>query len=89
MQATIDKFGRIVIPKRLREQFGWTAGTQIEVREDGNKMQLEAASDLTGSLKKEGNLTVYHGGKPLRPLADCVNEEREARIQFLIRSGKK
>ena len=31
MEATLDKAGRLVIPKKIREQAGLTAGTRVEV----------------------------------------------------------
>jgi AbrB family looped-hinge helix DNA binding protein len=45
MKATIDKAGRLVIPKALRDGLGLRRGT-VEVRADGSALRVEAlASD--------------------------------------------
>ena len=45
MKATIDKAGRLVIPKALRDRFGLRPGT-VDVRADGSALRVEAlASD--------------------------------------------
>ncbi len=31
MRTTIDRFGRIVVPKSLRERFGLQPGTEIDI----------------------------------------------------------
>lgn len=31
MRTTIDAAGRLVVPKRLREQLGFTVGTELEI----------------------------------------------------------
>ena len=33
MEATLDRFGRIVIPKKIRDDFNLQAGTQIYIEE--------------------------------------------------------
>ena len=37
MQATIDRIGRIVIPKKLRDDFNLEPGSQIHIEESGQK----------------------------------------------------
>ena len=31
MQTTVDKFGRIIIPKKVRDHFGLKPGTPVEI----------------------------------------------------------
>jgi len=40
MTATIDKFGRVLIPKKIREAGGYSAGTSFELEWDAKKGQL-------------------------------------------------
>jgi AbrB family looped-hinge helix DNA binding protein len=40
MRATIDKAGRLVIPKPLRDQLGFTPG-EVEVAADGTGLRVE------------------------------------------------
>lgn len=63
MQATIDKAGRLVIPKQLRDQLGLRPGT-VEVVADGAALRVEAltgegADDLDD---RDGRLVIPHGG---------------------------
>ncbi len=55
MRGTIDKAGRVVIPKELRDQLGIRAG-EIEINIYGSGVQIEPIAD--DNLIKEGNLLV-------------------------------
>lgn len=74
MRTTIDKAGRVVIPKSLREQSGITAG-EVEVSLDGAAIRIEsvAADDL---VEEDGLLLLPGGGPQLD--ADAVRELRLA-----------
>ena len=41
VRVSVDKVGRIVIPKRLREQAGITADTELDIVFDGLAIRLE------------------------------------------------
>ena len=43
---SLDKLGRIVIPKKLRKGFNIEQGTQIEVKLDGDKIILKKVNEL-------------------------------------------
>jgi len=43
MIATMDKAGRIVIPKAIRTQAGLKAGVPLEVRVRGGRVEIEPA----------------------------------------------
>lgn len=74
MRTTIDKAGRLVIPKTLREQSGITAGA-VEISLDGSAIRIEsvAADDL---VEEDGLLLLPSGGPELD--ADAVRELRLA-----------
>ncbi len=40
MEATLDKYGRIVIPKALRDQLGMEAGTELILEAEGDHLVL-------------------------------------------------
>ena len=65
MDVSIDKFGRILIPKPIRDWLGLEAGTelQLEVVEDGMGERAIAlrASQEKPLLVEEDGLLVYTG----------------------------
>lgn len=59
MRATIDKAGRIVVPKRLRDDLGFTPGLELE-------LELEAVDGrLEVSVPAAETRIEYVGGRPV------------------------
>ena len=60
MRATIDKAGRLVIPKPLRERLGLRPGV-VEVTADGNVLRVEpvAGSEVE---QRDGRLVIPSAG---------------------------
>jgi len=84
LRATIDKAGRVVIPKELRDALHLEAGDLIEVEGSGESITLRPARDETALVKREG-VWVHRGGGSLS--VEEVNEaiartrgERERRL---------
>jgi AbrB family looped-hinge helix DNA binding protein len=67
----IDKAGRIVIPKPLREQLHLEPGDALEVETAGEQITLRPVRG-TAPLRKEQGVWVFHTGQPL--LASTTNE---------------
>ncbi|WP_027331708.1 AbrB/MazE/SpoVT family DNA-binding domain-containing protein [Mycolicibacterium tusciae] len=74
MRTTIDKAGRLVIPKALREQSGITAG-EVEICLDGSAIRIESVA--TDTLVEEGGLLLLPSGGPELD-ADALRELRLA-----------
>jgi AbrB family looped-hinge helix DNA binding protein len=74
MRTTIDKAGRLVIPKALREQVGIGPG-EVEITVEGAAIRIEsvAADDL---VEADGLLLLPTGGLVLDE--DAVREMRLA-----------
>ena len=59
MRATIDKAGRLVIPRPLRDRIGLAAGGVVEVELDGAGLRIRPVPG--NELREEGGLLVIPG----------------------------
>lgn len=41
--VTLDRFGRVVIPKSLRQRHGWRAGTTLTIHDGPDGLSLQSA----------------------------------------------
>ena len=78
MQLTIDKFGRIVIPKALRDNLQLTCGTVLEVEEKADHLILRPFHNQPALMHKNGFLV--YTGKSVGSLDTVVKQEREIRL---------
>ena len=76
----IDKAGRIVIPKPLREELHLEAGDALEMETTGEQITLRPVRG-TGPLMKEQGVWVFHSGQPLGASTtdEMLRQLREAR----------
>jgi AbrB family looped-hinge helix DNA binding protein len=70
----IDKAGRVVIPKPLREELHLEPGDALEMESVGEQIILRPVRG-TGPLTKEHGVWVFHTGQPLT--AAATNEMLE------------
>lgn len=56
MLATIDSAGRIVVPKRLREELGLTPGQQLELTAADGRLEIEPVATPMRLERKGGRL---------------------------------
>jgi AbrB family looped-hinge helix DNA binding protein len=64
IQTTIDKAGRVVIPKPLREELHLESGDALELESAGEQITLRPVRG-TGPLQKEHGVWVFHTRVPL------------------------
>lgn len=60
MTVTIDRLGRIVVPKSVRNKYHLTPGTDLELEVDVNGFHLSPAHGQPTLIQKDG-LLVHHG----------------------------
>lgn len=80
MRTTIDKAGRFVIPRRLRERIGLPDGGEVEIELDGSGLRIEPVSG--SDLREVGDLLVIPAtGSPVSAGAvrDLIDADRHAR----------
>ncbi len=78
MQMIIDKFGRIVIPKVLRDGLHLTSGTVLEVEEKAGSLILRPFHEQPVLVRKNGFLV--HTGATTSRFDSILKEERETRL---------
>lgn len=83
----IDRAGRVVIPKSLREELHLEAGDALEMATAGEQITLRPVRG-TGPLTKEHGVWVFHSGQPLAASAtdDMLQQIRKERD--LVNLGK-
>lgn len=82
MHVTIDKAGRIVVPKALRERFGLREGSEIEIEESSEGILLKPEAQQGGLVRDKHGRLVFTG----RPVGKInwdrlVDDMREERIR--------
>ena len=77
MKTTIDRFGRLVIPKRVRDDLGIEAGESLVIEE---------RSEVTG-LKYKGRVLVFSGMAAGDP-ESLVRKLRDERLHKLVGRGR-
>lgn len=83
MIITIDRAGRVVVPKTLRERFNLTAGTELEIRAVGDGLELRRMDAETSLVRKHGILVHHGSARTALDVGEFIRAEREARIRRL------
>lgn len=80
MRTTIDKAGRLVIPRQLRDRIGLAEGGEVELALDGAGVRIEPISGR--DLKEVGDLLVIPAtGTPVTGAAvrELIDADRHSR----------
>lgn len=79
MEATLDRFGRIVIPKRVREDLGLRVGSVLEIEEREDQIVLSVRRDEPDLVREDGVLV--YTGEAVGDLERAVEAQRRARAR--------
>jgi AbrB family looped-hinge helix DNA binding protein len=78
MRSTIDRAGRVVVPKKFREVLGWTEGAAVEISLDEGRVVIEARR-VAKSLQLDADGPVIVADDDLATMtADDVRDILEA-----------
>ena len=85
MEATLDRFGRIVIPKKIREDFHLQVGSPIRIEEGEGEIILKPVEGEPNLVKKDGVLVF--SGKVVGDVETAIEDHREGRNKMLRVGG--
>ena len=75
MKTTMDRAGRLVMPKAIRREARLTPGAPLEVRFRAGHIEIEPAP-AKGRLKRKGRLVVAVPREPLPALTAVYSDGR-------------
>ena len=81
METTLDRFGRVVLPKKVRDEIGLQAGDALSVATANGEVRLRPARSEP-HLSRRGGVLVF-AGQAAGDLEDAVRRERHARLRKL------
>lgn len=84
-KTVIDKFGRILIPKEIRTNFGLTPGSALEIEERGDEITLHPSKEKPLLVKKGSVLVVQI--KVEGELAGIEKRLRRERLAEMVRKS--
>jgi AbrB family looped-hinge helix DNA binding protein len=83
--TTIDKAGRIVVPKALREALHLLPGSVLQIEQQEDHIVVRTPSPDVELVRKDGMLAVRYKCPLTRSIQDFIAEDREDRIRSFIR----
>jgi len=79
MRVQIDRAGRVVLPKRLRDRFRLRGGDTLAIEVRGDAIQLRPIQGA-GQLKRINGVLVFSGHHPLSADEQLVTQSRQERL---------
>jgi AbrB family looped-hinge helix DNA binding protein len=83
MNSTIDRAGRVVIPKAIREAAGLKPGSPLEIAYRDGKVEIEPKSPKMRLVRKGGLLVASIPGAPkmsVQETNEWIRKSREREI---------
>jgi AbrB family looped-hinge helix DNA binding protein len=81
METTLDRFGRIVIPKGIRDDFGLTPGKSIIIQKMRDGIFLKPNDEESQVINDNGLLILT--GHPTGDQLKLVQQSRESRMAVI------
>jgi AbrB family looped-hinge helix DNA binding protein len=80
VKLTLDRAGRVLIPKALREEWRLRPGDSLRLDQKGEEITLRPVRPKA-LLKKERGVWVYQGEPTTTSIPDLIDREREKRLR--------
>jgi AbrB family looped-hinge helix DNA binding protein len=83
-RVTIDKAGRVVLPKSIREGLRVGPGDTLEIESEDDRLIVSPVRIRPG-LQKEQGIWVYRSGAPANiSIPDLIDRQRDQRTRELL-----
>lgn len=86
METTLDRFGRVVIPKEIRDTLGLKPGELLKVEQSDDEVVLKPLREEPPIKVKEGVLV--YTGTAASNLMEAVRAHREERLRRVSSPGR-
>jgi AbrB family looped-hinge helix DNA binding protein len=85
MNLKIDRAGRIVVPKQIRQRLGFKPNTEIEIVEQADGVLLRPVEQQPSMIKENGRWVHLGQIDPNYDLNKLIDDVREERIRDLLK----
>jgi len=83
METTLDRFGRIIIPKGVRDDMGLEAGAILQIEKEGEKIVLQPVHGEPQVMEKKGILVFT--GTAVGDVGAALHEHRKSQLKKMSR----
>jgi AbrB family looped-hinge helix DNA binding protein len=83
METTLDRFGRVIIPKGVRDEMGLEAGAVLTIEKKGQKIVLQPVQGEPKIVEKKGILVFT--GAAVGDVGAALKEHRKGRLRKIAR----
>ncbi len=82
--SEIDKAGRLVVPKKMRDVLHLRPGTRLHLRQEGETIVMEPEGKGRGLFLKKGTLVYDPGPSPASDAVEWVARARDGRLEAVV-----
>jgi AbrB family looped-hinge helix DNA binding protein len=82
MVTTLDKYGRVIIPKKVREHLGIDTKSSLNISEDGKRIIIELIKEKAPVVDRDGILVF--SGKLEDKKSELIKSDRNKRMKKLL-----
>jgi len=87
METTLDKFGRVVIPKRVRDDLGLKPGAVLQIEQADQRILMEPVHEGPHVVVKNGVLVF--SGTATGDIVGAIQGNRQARLEKIGSGARK
>jgi AbrB family looped-hinge helix DNA binding protein len=87
METTLDRFGRVVIPKRVRDDLGLKPGAVLQIEQVDQRILMEPVHEGPHVVVKNGVLVF--SGTATGDIVGAIQGNRQARLEKIGSGARK